>query len=151
MGTKAEKISLRPMRLQDLEQVAALERESFTDAWNASMLEQELANSLATYLVLEQGEVLAGYAGYWLVAGEAQITRVAVKFSSRGLGLGRRLTEALVAKAWESGAESVTLEVREHNAVAQRTYLGVGFRSVGIRPNYYEDTHEGAVIMWLYR
>ena len=92
-----------------------------------------------------------GYAGFWLVAGEAQVTRVAVLEELRGLGLGTRLTAALVNKAWELGAEAVTLEVRESNVAAQRAYLTCGFASEGIRPNYYEDNHENAVIMWLYK
>ena len=85
------------------------------------------------------------------MAGEAQVTRVAVQEELRGLGLGTRLTAAMVNKAWELGAEAVTLEVRESNLAAQKAYLTCGFASEGIRPNYYEDNHENAVIMWLYK
>ena len=45
----------------------------------------------------------------------------------------------------------VTLEVRESNVAAQKAYLTCGFASEGVRPNYYEDNHENAVIMWLYK
>ena len=95
--------------------------------------------------------IFIGYAGFWLVAGEAQVTRVAIAEDERGQGLGTRLTAALVNKAWELGAEAVTLEVRESNVAAQRAYLTCGFASEGVRPNYYEDNHENAVIMWLYK
>ena len=64
---------------------------------------------------------------------------------------GNILSEAIVNKAWELDAEAVTLEVRESNIAAQRAYENCGFASEGIRPNYYEDNHENAVIMWLYR
>ena len=100
---------------------------------------------------MEQEGCLVGYAGFWLVAGEAQVTRVAVAEAERGQGLGTRLTAAMVNKAWELGAEAVTLEVRESNLAAQKAYLTCGFASEGIRPNYYEDNHENAVIMWLYK
>lgn len=151
MGTKTEAVSYRLMQEQDLETVALLEQASFHDAWNVKMLGDELSNPLTTYLVMEKEQEIVGYAGFWLVAGEAQITRVAVFPTQRGLGLGNELTAKLLQKAWELGADAVTLEVREHNLVAQKAYLRNGFKAEGIRPNYYEDTHEGAVIMWVYK
>lgn len=115
------------------------------------MLLNEINNELTTYLVMELEGKVIGYCGFWLVAGEAQITRVAVTEEQRGQGFGTRLTAALINKAWELGAEAITLEVRESNLAAQRAYLTCGFASEGIRPNYYEDNHENAVIMWLYK
>lgn len=94
---------------------------------------------------------VVGFAGFWLVAGEAQIMRVAVRQSCRNRGLGSLLTENLVEEAWKLGAEAIQLEVREGNGSAIRVYEKCGFRSAGIRPNYYADNGENAVIMWLYR
>lgn len=139
------------MVAEDIPDVVEIEATAFYDAWNAGMLLNELENELTTYMVMEQEGRLVGYAGFWLVAGEAQVTRVAVAEAERGQGLGTRLTAAMVNKAWELGAEAVTLEVRESNLAAQKAYLTCGFASEGIRPNYYEDNHENAVIMWLYK
>ncbi|MDY4919533.1 MAG: ribosomal protein S18-alanine N-acetyltransferase [Phascolarctobacterium sp.] len=141
----------REVNKEDIPALVKLEAESFHDAWNAHMLADELANPLTTYLAMEVAGKLVGYAGFWLVAGEAQITRVAVYDAERGQGYGTRLTAALVSKAWELGADAITLEVRESNVAAQKAYLTCGFASEGIRPNYYEDNHENAVIMWLYK
>lgn len=147
----AAAITYRPMAAADIPALVRVEAEAFYDAWNANMLLNEINNSLTTYLVMEVCGQLVGYAGFWLVAGEAQITRVAVAAAERGQGYGTRLTAALVNRAWELGAEAVTLEVRESNLAAQRVYLTCGFASEGVRPNYYEDNHESAVIMWLYK
>lgn len=111
----------------------------------------ELNNSLTTYIVMEENGKVIGYAGYWLVAGEAQITRVAVAEGERERGLGTKLTAALINLAWNEGADAVTLEVRQSNTAAQKMYLTCGFRAEGVRPGYYADNHEDAVIMWLYR
>ena len=144
MGEEAQAtISFRAMTEADIPALVAIEAQSFYDAWNENMLRNEIANECAGKLV--------GYAGFWLVAGEAQITRVAVADEERGQGYGTRLTAALVNKAWELGATAITLEVREGNIAAQKVYLTCGFASEGIRPNYYEDNHENAVIMWLYK
>ncbi len=147
----ATTINFRPMTAADISVMVQIEAESFYDAWNDSMLLNELNNNFTTYLVMTVADRIVGYAGFWLVAGEAQITRVAVKDSERGQGYGTRLTAALVNKAWELGADAITLEVRESNVAAQKAYLTCGFASEGIRPNYYEDNHENAVIMWLYK
>ena len=82
---------------------------------------------------------------------QRELMRVAVKKTMRNQGLGLLLTTELIHKAWDAGAEAVTLEVRESNIAAQTVYERCGFVSKGVRPDYYEDTHEGAVIMWLYR
>ena len=151
MGEETKAITFRTMVAEDIPDVVDIEATAFYDAWNAGMLLNELENELTTYVVMEQEGRLVGYAGFWLVAGEAQVTRVAVAEAERGQGLGTRLTAAMVNKAWELGAEAVTLEVRESNLAAQKAYLTCGFASEGIRPNYYEDNHENAVIMWLYK
>ncbi len=154
MGTTTAEtavISFRKMTVEDVGSVVEMEAESFHDAWNENMVLDELNNSLTHYLIMEADGRTVGYAGFWLVAGEAQITRVAVKKNERGKGYGNSLTAAIVNEAWMMEAEAVTLEVRESNAVAQRAYENNGFVSEGIRPNYYEDNHENAVIMWVYR
>ena len=136
---------------KDMPAVMELDWEAFFDPWGKETWQRELKNEIAVWLVEELEEQIAGYAGIWVVAGEAQVMRVAVRKELRNRGLGLALTQALIQKAWDAGAEAVTLEVRESNAAAQKVYERCGFTSKGVRPNYYEDTHEGAVIMWLYR
>ena len=155
MGRTSEEITatitFREMSAADVLAVVAMEAESFHDAWNENMVLNELNNELTHYLIMEADGKTIGYAGFWLVAGEAQVTRVAITKAERGKNYGTRLTAAMINKAWELDAEAVTLEVRASNIAAQRAYITCGFASEGIRPNYYEDNHEDAIIMWLYR
>lgn len=151
MGEETATINFRCMTEDYLAAVVQIEAISFYDAWNENMLRNELRNNLTYYLVMESSGKLIGYAGFWLVAGEAQITRVAITAAERGQGYGTRLTAALISKAWELGADAITLEVRESNLAAQKAYLTCGFANEGLRPHYYEDNHENAVIMWLYK
>ncbi|MGL5206445.1 MAG: ribosomal protein S18-alanine N-acetyltransferase [Acidaminococcaceae bacterium] len=152
MGKTSEKgIVTRAMSAADLKAVQIIEQESFHDSWTVESWLSELNNDLAHYIVLEQEGAIRGFAGFWLIAGEAQVTRVAVAKNERGKGMGKDLTEALVASAWQAGAESVTLEVRKSNIAAQTVYTKTGFAVSGVRPQYYEDNKEDAIIMWLYR
>ena len=138
MGTEARETVIRQFSAGDITEVCKIENSTFFDAWNESMW-------------LEENGKVTGYAGYWLVAGEAQITRVAVAAGERERGLGTKLTAALINLAWNEGADAITLEVRQSNTAAQKMYLTCGFRAEGVRPGYYADNHEDAVIMWLYR
>ena len=144
-------ISFRLCEEKDLPFVMELDREAFFDPWSRDTWQGELQNKIAVWLVEELNNQVVGYAGIWVVAVEAQVMRVAVKEELRNQGLGLALTRALIQKAWDAGADAVTLEVRDRNVAAQKVYERCGFVSEGVRPNYYEDTHEGAVIMWLYR
>ena len=79
-------VSFRALTEADIPAIVAIEATAFYDAWNENMLRNELDNTLTTYLVMESEGKIIGYAGFWLVAGEAQVTRVAVREELRGLG-----------------------------------------------------------------
>lgn len=146
MGTAAPVI--REVEPGDLRALVQIEKESFSDPWNRQMVEDEIFHELAHYWVLEFGNKVIGYAGIWLVVGEAQVNRVAVAKKYRGRGFGDYLVESLVSHCRLLGAKTITLEVRADNLPAQKAYLYAGFKQEGIRPKYYRDGMD-AVIMWI--
>ena len=91
---------------------------------------------------------IVAYAGMWLMVDEAHVTSVAVRPAYRGRGLGYLLMWAMFDLGEVAGARWLTLEVRPSNTVARAMYAGLGFREAGIRPRYYTDNGEDAVIMW---
>lgn len=103
----------------------------------------------AHYAVAISGAQVVGYAGMWIIVDEAHVTDVAVHPDFRGHGLGKSIMHEMMHRAVHSGARRMTLEVRVSNAVARGLYDQLGFKAAGLRPNYYTDTHEDAVIMWL--
>jgi ribosomal-protein-alanine N-acetyltransferase len=94
-------------------------------------------------------EKIVGFAGFWMMAGEAHIISLAVKREFRRRGLGKLLLIELVHAAVKRDAEIVTLEVRVSNYEAQRLYLQYGFIGKGVRRAYYTDNREDALIMTL--
>jgi len=92
-------------------------------------------------------EPIVGFVGVWLTPDEAHIVTIAVRESHRGRGIGELLLIAAIELATLNDREVVTLEVRASNQAAQALYEKYGFRSVGIRPRYYSDNHEDAVLM----
>ena len=91
---------------------------------------------------------VVGYGGLWLMVDEAHVTSVAVHPQFRGQGLGELLMLSLMEVALRLNARFVTLEVRVSNTVARKLYEKLGFRQAGIRPRYYTDNNEDAVVMW---
>lgn len=145
--------TIRPMLLSDVDAVMAIERQSFPKSWSKAGYRHELtANQHAHYVVLEVvgkgGERhLIGYAGYWIVAGEAHVSTIAVAPTWRRRGLGAWLLLSMIYHALDRDAGVVSLEVREGNTIAQALYARYGFVSVGRRRRYYRDTGEDAILM----
>ncbi len=96
----------------------------------------------------EPGAAVIGYGGLWLMVDEAHVTSIAVHPDFRGKGLGELLMLALMDVSIRLDARFVTLEVRVSNTVARALYEKLGFRQAGIRPRYYTDNNEDAVVMW---
>lgn len=137
------------MELEDIDAVLAVESRSFTMPWSRQAFVDELtANLLARYLVLEGGAGVVGYAGVWIIGDEAHVTNIALLPECRGQGWGGRLFLALLATAWEAGAERMTLEVRPSNTSARQMYARFGFTEAGRRKGYYTDNQEDALILW---
>jgi ribosomal-protein-alanine N-acetyltransferase len=136
------------MTVDDLAAVHEIERESFTTPWPAHAYRQELEqNKLAHYLVARYGDLIVGFAGTWMLVDEAHVTTFATRASWRRQGVGERLLIALLDLAVARGAAEATLEVRPSNYPARNLYEKFGFRVAGVRPRYYSDNNEDALIM----
>lgn len=92
-------------------------------------------------------QYLAGFAGIWLLAGEAHITNVAVRKCCQRRGIGELLLISIIELATRLKADIITLEVRAFNTPAQNLYLKYGFSKAGVRPTYYTDNREDALLM----
>jgi [ribosomal protein S18]-alanine N-acetyltransferase len=136
------------MTVDDLIAVHVIERESFSTPWPEHAYRQEIEqNSLAHYIVARYGNAIVGFAGIWLLVDEAHITTFATRTAWRRQGIGERLLVALIDLALVRGAKEATLEVRPSNIAAKRLYEKYGFKVVGVRPCYYSDNNEDALIM----
>lgn len=142
------KLRVEPMTLLDLADVHRIEEVSFSVPWPDDAYRSELgANRLASYLVVRAGDDLVAYGGIWLMVDEAHVTTFAVDPAWRRQGIGETLLLALLDLAVARHAREATLEVRLSNVPARRLYEKYGFRPVGLRPRYYSDNGEDALIM----
>jgi ribosomal-protein-alanine N-acetyltransferase len=134
-----------------LADVLALQTSSFSNPWTADALKWELEHSPVSRLYVlkdESGRVLA-FCACWQLVDELHINSVAVAPARRREGLGARLMRGVLAMAKEEGATRATLEVRRSNDAARILYERLGFAVEAIRPDYYTNPREDALILWL--
>ena len=144
------KVTILPMNRSHIPALAALERQCFSVPWTAKMLEEELFNDTASFLVAEnESEQVLGYAGLYAVLDEGYIGNVAVNPAYRRCGIARRLVEVYCRFAEEHLA-FLSLEVRAGNSAAIALYEGLEFAEAGRRKNYYQEPVEDAIIMTRY-
>lgn len=151
--TLTELVTIRPMRLEDLETVLAIDRQSFSLPWPESAYRYELSQNPASLcLVAEIGEIkgdhlVVGMVVVWIIMDEAHIATFAIHPSYRRLGIGSLLLLEALAGSADRGARRAMLEVRASNVVAQEMYQRFGFKVVYRRPRYYRDNNEDALLM----
>ncbi len=142
-------ISFVPMKNLHLDAVLEIENQSFPTPWSRSAFFHEITgNDFAYYIVALIKDKVAGYAGIWIVLDEGHITTLAVHPAFRNQGVGSMLLKELINEAVRRRCTKMTLEVRPSNLSALNLYEKSGFVSFGVRPGYYADTREDAVIMW---
>ena len=139
-----------PMRVADLDQVMAIERESFRSPDSAKVFLEEMARDWAHVDVVRDPERrVVAFSNYWVVADEVHLLNLATHPGDRRSGHASRLLAHIIDVGRERKCRFVTLEVRRSNAAALRLYRRFGFRPVGVRPNYYAEDQEDAIVMLL--
>lgn len=144
-------VSIEPMTVDHLDDVLRIDALVYPRPWSASLWRHELSQQFRRcYLVALEGSSVVGYAGMMLLVDEAHVASVAVDPRYQGAGVASRLVAELLARGVEAGYDDFTLEVRMSNERAQALYRRFGFVPAGVRRNYYSDSNEDAMIMWMH-
>ena len=136
------------MRPEDLDEVLAIERASFSMPWSRGAFLYEIQqNRVARCRVMREAGAIVGYVCVWEIADEIHITNVAVHPRHRRQGIARALLAGILSEARARDLRLVVLEVRPSNHEAIGLYESFGFRVTGRRRGYYYDTGEDALVM----
>ena len=143
-------LQLRPMSVNDLKAVAALEAEVFAPSHHTPWSEQVFADDLAEpghiwWVAHDEGQLI-GYAGAVMAGGDAQVSNVAVAEGRRREGIAGRLLARVTYDGQMLGATVSSLEVDVDNAAARSLYERLGYAEVGRRPNYYGAGHDALIM-----
>jgi len=140
-------IALRAMRADDVPALTALERGIFSDPWPEAFFRSLLEQPGTWARVAERSGEIAGYAVTVIRPSGADLENVATAPAHRRAGVARALVEDALAACRRERAGGITLEVRASNAPAQALYRAQGFGLAGLRPGYYRNPDEDALLM----
>lgn len=139
------------MKAEDLEEILAIERSSFSKPWDRNVFMRELQIPISRNLVAtvrtELYEEIAGYVTYWVVAGELQVHKICVREDLRKSGVASGLMTEMMRLSCQEGAGICTLEVGTSNEGAKRLYEKFGFEVIDVRQQYYAESGEDAMVL----
>lgn len=142
------KIRVRIAKSSDLDDIYDLDVQTFAMPWSKEALSYDiLENDNAFVIVAEYEGEFAGYADIWTVLDEADLNSIAVRVDFRRKGIGDAIMIAMTEMLSASGVATINLEVRVSNMPAIKLYKKYGFNECGVRPGYYLDNGEDALIM----
>ena len=147
---------VHPFHSRDLDDVLAIEQESFSEPWTRGMFEAELlGNPFGRFLgafchsEMPPAKRLLGYICYWVVFEELRLMNLAVQPDHRRQGIASHLVRHAVEEGITQGTIRALLEVRAGNRLAQKLYQTLGFQQYGRRRSYYTNPDEDAILMQL--
>jgi ribosomal-protein-alanine N-acetyltransferase len=131
---------IRPATIHDLDAILAIEVHAYVDPWHKDHFLYELnQNPFSTLLVAEEQHIVIGYVDYWKTFEIGQINNLTVISPLRGKGIGKILLLESINRLFESGCDTITLEVRVSNEVAIHLYKKVGFEILLTKRGYYQN------------
>lgn len=136
-------MNIEKLSQKHLDDVYEIEKICFSSPWSREDLEKQIDIDTSYFLVAEVDGKAVGYMGLQIFSGEGYVTNVAVLPEYRHQGI----AAALIERQLENPMDFITLEVRQSNTPAINLYAKMGFESVGIRPNFYSNPTENAIIM----
>jgi ribosomal-protein-alanine N-acetyltransferase len=145
-------LRFRPVVEADLPRLMAIEAAGFPHPWSENLLRAELGHAWSHLVAAEPAEpggpaMILGYVIFWLVHDEIHVLNVGTAPEARRRGVGRALMVQAEEVGRSKGAHLSTLEVRRSNAPAIALYRSLGYREVGVRPRYYAEENEDAIVM----
>lgn len=140
-------MQIRQMTAADLDEVARLEQEIFSDPWSRQSMQKEYSQPANIYLTADVDGEVAGYCCVWTSLENADLCNLAVAPKWRKRGIASALLEEAVKLCRCSRVEMLFLEVRVSNAPAINLYEKKNFQVIHTRKKYYRNPVEDALVM----
>lgn len=141
-------LQIAEMTFNDFNQIASNLTTDFSDFWNSNILKSELENPNSKYIVAKLNNEVVGFAGIIDTLDQMEITNIVVKKHFRNKGIGTDLLNVLIEISKQNKRNVIFLEVNCNNISAINLYKKNGFKNVGLRKKYYNNTDD-AILMSL--
>lgn len=145
----ATELHLRAAEPADLDALCSLEQRCFSsDRLSRRRLRHWITASNRELIVAQRDDEVLGYGLVLLHRGTrlARLYSLAIAPEAQGLGMGKRLLQALESATAQRGRLYMRLEVAEDNPQAIGLYQSLGYVRFGTLSDYY-DNHQNALRM----
>ena len=139
-------MEITEMTLEDLEQMKNTLYSDFDNFWSYNVLKQELENDKTKYIIAKEKNEVVGFAGISVIFDEATLNNIVVKKSYRGKGIGGEMLETLIDLCSDMNLKTFTLEVNVENTPAIKLYEKFGFKNLGVRKKYYNNSRDAFIM-----
>lgn len=139
-------IHIRWMIRRDMQEVLAMEAESFEFPWSEEEFIRCLRQRNCIGMVAELNDQIVGYMIYELHKNRLHVLNFAVDAAGRRQGVGAKMIAKLIGKLSPQRRSRILLEVRETNLAVQLFFRSQGFRAVSVLRDFYDDTTEDAIV-----
>lgn len=139
-------LEITKMELSNLDEISSTLTSCFDNFWNYNILKSELENTNSKYIVAKLNNEIVGFAGIINTLDQMEITNIVVRKDMRNQGIGNTLLNELIKLTIDSKMNTIFLEVNSNNFSAIKLYEKNGFKQVGLRKKYYNNTDD-AILM----
>ena len=130
-------INITKMLPDDLLSVYQIEKDSYDFPWSEKIIEDCLLNNYDCFIAKNSRTV--GYVIAKISSLDSHILNLTIDANYRGYGIGSSFVDLIIKECRLQGSHSIFLEARVTNLVARKLYQKYGFRSIGLRKNYYKN------------
>ncbi len=139
-------LQIEQMNIEDLLEISQILYSDFDNFWTVETFKQELENPNTYYVVAKIDSEIVGFGGIYQILNEMQLNYIVTKKEKRNLGIASQILDNLISFANTKNIEYITLEVNEKNTNAIKLYEKFGFKQIGFRKKYYNNT-DNAILM----
>lgn len=139
-------IIVTKMTLLDFNEISNNLTYEFDNFWTPNILKEELQNNFSTYICAKLNNKIIGFAGIKDTVDQMEITNIVVKKDFRNKGIGNTLLKELINLSKKSKKKQIILEVNVTNIPAIKLYEKNGFKKIGLRKKYYNNTYDANIM-----
>ena len=131
-------IVIRPMHLDDLEQVQAIDSASFSMPWPLSSFRYELKENPFSLVYVAEAHspigqsCVVGMVVVWLIMDEAHIATIAVRSEYRKRGISQRMLAVVLQESIRKGTRTATLRCALRTQLRMRYIAVFNLKSLGV-------------------
>ncbi|NBQ34366.1 MAG: ribosomal-protein-alanine N-acetyltransferase [Gammaproteobacteria bacterium] len=148
--TKPINISFKELNTEFDQEISLIESRIHRNPWSQEQIKESFQNKNNLVIGVFNQDELIGYCFILIAQTEAEILNIAIDINFQRKGLGEILLKECFERLKSQQAKNLFLEVRESNHAAKNLYSKMGFKTIGIRKNYYSDNEDANMMQLIF-